>query len=93
MSKDKNARDSDLFVPGETVTGTIIDYDRAKSMYVLQLEHGARGWLSAYEVTAQEFDSLANGCVVTAIVDRVESEKDASVNVVLMRDHEPFCSG
>lgn len=87
VSADSTAQ---TFVPGETATGLVINLDSATQMYNIRLLKGARGYLSAYEVPDHEFDRLFVGYPVAGIVDRVETDKDGNVHVILKRETPPF---
>lgn len=78
------------FVPGETATGLVINLDRATGMFNIRLLKGARGYLSEYEIPNPEFDRLVPGYPVAGIIDRVETDKDGNVHVVLMRETPAF---
>lgn len=89
MSHDNDfQRARATYIPGGTATGLLINIDRSKNMFVLRLLCGARGWLSTFDVADEELDMYATGSPVTAIVDRVESDENGNINVVLKRESE-----
>jgi len=87
MSPEKNlTRAREIYTPGATATGLFINLDRSRNMFVLRLLCGARGWLSTFDVSDDELDAYKVGSPVTALVDRVESDADGNINVVLLRE-------
>jgi hypothetical protein len=86
MIRTQDTAAQEAYVPGSAVTGMLNNIDRARGMFVLRLLKGARGWLSIYDVTDEEFDKYVVGSLISATVDRVETDADGYVHVVLKRD-------
>jgi hypothetical protein len=86
LHKNNLTRAREIYTPGATATGLFIHLDPAKNMFVMRLLCGARGWLSTFEVADDELDSYQIGSPITAIVDRVESDREGNINVVLKRE-------